>query len=133
MNMAESKPRPVPKPRVRHKSAPVNTIESGGVSPKIPNSAPAMKPPITKPKPGYKPLVFDNKTLVSIEADIDIDSGSTANAGNNDSKSVKDFEKNNNVANLKHGNSTNLIGNGRKTGSKVSVFFRKVKQEVKPP
>lgn len=127
MNMAESKPRPLPKPRARHKSVPANTTESDSVSPKIPNSAPAIKPPITKPKPGYKPLVFDSKTLVSIEADIDIDIGSTATVESNDSKGIEDFEKNNNVANLKHGNSKNLIGNGRKTGGKVSTFFREVK------
>lgn len=122
MNMAESKPRPLPKPRVRHKSAPAHAIESRSVSPKIPpHSAPAIKPPITKPKPGYKPLVFDNKTLVSIETDIDIESGSTANIGNNGSKGIDDLEKNNNVANLKHGN--NLNGIGRKAGSKVGVFY----------
>jgi hypothetical protein len=120
MNMAESKPRPLPKPRVRHKYLPASTIQSTNVTPIVSSSAP--KPPITKPKPaGYKQLEFNNKILVSIKADIDIGDESTANLENNGCKDNENFERNNNVANFKHGNGKGLIRNGLKD-NKVSFF-----------
>ena len=122
MNMAESKPRPLPKPRVRYKSLPASTIQSTNVTPIVSSSAPGSKPPVTKPKPaGYKQLEFNNKILVSIKADIDIGDESTANLEKNGCKDNENFERNNNVANFKHGNGKSLIGNGLKD-NKVSFF-----------
>ncbi len=126
MNMAESKPRPLPKPRVRHKSTPVSTNQSSNVTPNISCSAPVSKPPVTKRKPvGYKQLDFNNKGLVSIKADIDIGDDSSANLENNASRKMnEDFERNNNVANFKNGNGKSLIGNGLKVDTKASIFSK---------
>lgn len=120
MNMAESRPRPTPKPRPRQKSPPGNTVSSTNVSPNISRSAPEGKPPITRPKPvGYKQLDFNNKFLVGITADIDIGDGSEQN----NSDANENFEKNNNVANLKHGNNKVLTRNGLNEKVNGSVFF----------
>ena len=90
----------------------------------ISSSLPNNKPPIIKPKPaGYKQLDFNRKGLVTIKADIEIGDASFANSESSDSvKNNEVFEKNNNVANLKHGNGKRLIGNGLKADAKVRSF-----------
>ena len=125
MNMAESKPRPLPKPRERYNLCPNNTVNKTSI-PNISSSAPLGKPPDTKPKPaGYKRLEFNNKTLVDITTDIDIGDDCTSNRVETNEKANEEFETNNNVANLKHRNDKRVIGNGTKD-NKVGLPLQKL-------
>lgn len=129
MKMTEPKPRPLPKPRVRHTSS-EHAPQPTTISPNISSSASANKPPITKPKPlGYKRLEFNNKFLVSIQADIDIGESPMINKEGNGrwEKNIKGVERNNNDANLKHGSGKVVIGNGVKdTNLKVILFMNAI-------
>ena len=118
---SESRPRPLPKPR-RPKSMDIGASKNQSTCFNISASVPAsIKPPITKPKPtGYKQLDFGKTGLVDIKTDIELSDASPANSRGDDcTKDNGVLEKNNNVANLKHGNGKGFIGNGLKADTKV--------------